>query len=76
MPADVGIDGAVLKRECREHQEYVPDVDGLGHAVLGPYSGVSAANRVTVLEVVMNERGVVQQLAGRGHVDRVTRVEA
>jgi hypothetical protein len=59
----------MLQREKGEHEQQVPHVYRLGLAMLGPHRGMAPACAVPVLQVVVNQGGVVQQLAGGGPAD-------
>ena len=59
------------KRTKRQHQEKVARIDRLRDAVPGPKRRLATPRLVTVLDVVVHERRIVQQLDGRGPGDRV-----
>ena len=53
-----------VERYEGEHEEQVAGVHSLGHTVHGPGSGVSATDGVAILKVVVDEAGIVEELAG------------
>ena len=59
----LGQPGGVERYEG-EHEEQVAGVHRLGHTMHGPGGGVSATDGVAVLKVVVDEAGIVEELAG------------
>ena len=66
MPADRVGGVEVLERPEGQHQHQIPGVDRLWNTVTHPCGGLPAALGIAVFDVVVHQRGVVEQLAGCG----------